>query len=127
MGLLSGLEDFEDKIDKIASGVDQDENSWINQIYNKLSDAANENPDDYEESDGLEPPMLDETWGLKDGDEATENEVKTKRSVKDDTFRKELEEIYDGDSSCRSKLWTCMSKVAMGGLSYVNTEDGITG
>ena len=88
-----GLEDFEDKIDKIASGVDQDENSWINQIYNKFSDAAIENPEEYEETDGLEPPMLDETWGLKDGEDETEtsNEIRTKRSSKDEQFRKDLE------------------------------------
>ena len=117
-----GLEDFEEKIDKIASGVDEDEHSWINQIYNKFSDAAIENPDDFEEEDGLEPPMLTETWGLKD-----ENEVRTKRNTKDEAFRKDLEGIYSGEASCKSKLWSCMSKVAMGGLNYIHSPDGITG
>ena len=139
------MEDFEEKIDKIASGVDEDEHSWINQIYNKFSDAAIENPDDFEEEDGLEPPMLTETWGLKDEEGSEENEVRTKRNTKDEEFRKDLEGmesifflrylliellvlgIYSGEASCKSKLWTCLSKVAMGGLNYINTSDGITG
>ena len=85
------MEDFEEKIDKIASGVDQDEHSWINQIYNKFSDAAIEDPDDFEDEDGLEPPMLTETWGLKEGEKTDENEVRTKRNTKDEEFRKDLE------------------------------------
>ena len=85
------MEDFEEKIDKIASGVDEDEHSWINQIYNKFSDAAIENPDDFEEEDGLEPPMLTETWGLKAEEGSEENEVRTKRNTKDEEFRKDLE------------------------------------
>jgi len=33
--MLSGLEEFENKVDQIASG--NDENSWIGQLYKKLS------------------------------------------------------------------------------------------
>ena len=79
--LLSGLEDFENKIDKIASGVDQDEDSWLNQIYNKFSEHG-DITEGLEEVDGLEPPMLDETWGLKDDS--------GKGSSMDEGFQKDL-------------------------------------
>lgn len=70
--LIAGLEDFENKIDKIASGVDQDENSWINQIYDKFNDGSTPSDSSFAKNvEGLEPPMLDETWGLEDGDSKT--------------------------------------------------------
>ena len=63
-----GLEEFEDKIDKIAGG-NADENSWIGNLYNKFkgsflgNDAIDANT---VEMDGLEPPVLDDKWGLGD-------------------------------------------------------------
>merc|ERR1712083_1024860 len=61
----SGLEEFEEKIDKIAEGEDDGENSWISKIYNQFS-FFNDGENSLEENDmdGLEPPLLDETWGL---------------------------------------------------------------
>ena len=61
----SGLEEFEEKIDKIAEGEDDGENSWISKIYNQFS-FFNDGENSLGESDmdGLEPPLLDETWGL---------------------------------------------------------------
>ena len=61
----SGLEEFEEKIDKIAEGEDDGENSWISKIYNQFS-FFNDGENTLEENDmdGLEPPLLDETWGL---------------------------------------------------------------
>merc|ERR1711863_254607 len=63
--LWSGLEEFEEKIDKIAEGEDDGENSWISKIYNQFS-FFNDGDNSLEENDmdGLEPPILDETWGL---------------------------------------------------------------
>ena len=60
-----GLEEFEEKIDKIAEGEDDGENSWISKIYNQFS-FFNDGDNSLEENDmdGLEPPLLDETWGL---------------------------------------------------------------
>ena len=60
-----GLEEFEEKIDKIAEGEDDGENSWISKIYNQFS-FFNDGENSLEENDmdGLEPPLLDETWGL---------------------------------------------------------------
>ena len=71
---ISGLEDFENKIDKIAGEVDEDEDSWINKIYSKLSNNPDITGDNLDKEDnfnpelldGLEPPILDDTWGLKD-------------------------------------------------------------
>ena len=61
----TGLEEFEEKIDKIAEGEDDGENSWISKIYNQFS-FFNDGENTLEENDmdGLEPPLLDETWGL---------------------------------------------------------------
>ena len=78
------MEDFENKIDSIASGVDKDENSWINKIYDKFNDNS-ENDEEVKNVEGLEPPMLDETWGLRDGDEN-----RTKRSIEGE-FQNEIE------------------------------------
>ena len=65
MIFCSGLEEFEEKIDKIAEGDNNDEDNWITKIYNKFrgfNSVDNELTD--EDMDGIEPPMLDETWGL---------------------------------------------------------------
>ncbi len=72
--LSPGLEEFEDKIDKIAGGADSGDGSWLGNLYKKFkgsfldgngmddSDAAA----NMDNMDGLEPPILDETWGLDD-------------------------------------------------------------
>ena len=62
-----GLEEFEEKVDRIAEGEDEDDDSWISKIYNQFSffnDDDVENSLDENDMDGLEPPLLDETWGL---------------------------------------------------------------
>ena len=87
---FSGLEDFENKIDKIASGVDNDEGSWINQLYNQFSGRLEPTDDTFENVEGLEPPMLDETWGLKDGDEEQQPK-RMKRNPIDEKFKNEID------------------------------------
>ena len=67
--MISGLEEFEDKVDKIASG--QDEESWIGQLYNQFSNNFGIDGDKIDDAeigsmDGLEPPVIDEKWGLED-------------------------------------------------------------
>ena len=59
------MEEFEEKIDKIAEGQDGGEDNWISKIYNQFS-FFNEVDDTLTDADmdGLEPPLLDETWGL---------------------------------------------------------------
>ena len=57
-----GLEEFENKIDKISSG--QEDDSWLGQLYSKMSESLLDKPDNDSTGslDGLEPPMFDETW-----------------------------------------------------------------
>ena len=59
------MEEFEEKIDAIAEGEDDGESSWISKIYNQFS-FFNDGDNSLAESDmeGLEPPLLDTTWGL---------------------------------------------------------------
>ena len=61
---FSGLEEFEEKVDKIAEGQDT-RDSWISQIFNQFS-FLNDVDNQFTETDldGIEPPILDETWGL---------------------------------------------------------------
>ena len=64
MFYISGLEEFEEKVDKIAEGQDTGD-SWISQIFNQfsfLNDVDNQLTET--DLDGIEPPILDETWGL---------------------------------------------------------------
>ena len=63
--MFSGLEEFEEKIDKIAEGQDSGDDNWISKIYNQFS-FFNDVDNSLSESDldGIEPPILDETWGL---------------------------------------------------------------
>ena len=63
--MCSGLEEFEEKIDKIAEGQDSGDDNWISKIYNQFS-FFNDGDNSVEEADmeGLEPPLLDTTWGL---------------------------------------------------------------
>ena len=55
--LVSGLEEFEDKVDKIAIG--EDKNSWIGQLYQQFSsnlgiDGSKLDDDDIGDKEGLE-------------------------------------------------------------------------
>ena len=64
MFYILGLEEFEEKVDKIAEGQDTGD-SWISQIFNQFSfldDVDNQLTET--DLDGIEPPILDETWGL---------------------------------------------------------------
>ena len=65
------LEDFEGKVDQIKEGGDVDNidesPSWIHDIFNRYSEYFTLNDTNVEVED-LEPPMLDETWGLHGSD-----------------------------------------------------------
>ena len=46
-----------------------DQHSWIKRLFFTFKDfiePETNDEDDISEQEGLEPPMLDETWGLKD-------------------------------------------------------------
>jgi len=143
-----GLEEFEEKIDKIAEGEDDGENSWISKIYNQFS-FFNDGQNSLEENDmdGLEPPILDETWGLglrnaaKDITANTTLEepveildlkledkmenTKTKREAVDENEEEANEE--DTEEKCRVDMWRCLSKVIEGGLHYMDKPEGLMG
>jgi len=149
--IYTGLEEFEEKIDKIAEGEDDGENSWISKIYNQFS-FFNDGQNSLEENDmdGLEPPILDETWGLglrnpaKDITANTTLEepveildlkledkmenTKTKREAADENDDEEEEaNEEDSEEKCRVDMWRCLSKVIEGGLHYMDKPEGLMG
>lgn len=150
--LWQGLEEFEEKVDRIAEGEDDgDENSWINRIYNHFS-FFNEVGDDHIEDgdmDGLEPPLLDETWGLGDRsslvknitanatieealkiDEKKENHDdvdRTRRSLDEDAEEESEYVDEETEEKCRVDMWRCLSKVIEGGLHYIDKPEGLMG
>ena len=79
---VSGLEEFEQKIDTIASGNGvEDSNSWISDLYKEYEGKFKTTKPTAFSTDGLEPPMLDTMWEndekIEDdgAEETTDNEV----------------------------------------------------
>jgi len=141
----SGLEEFEEKVDKIAEGQDTGD-SWISQIFNQfafLNDVDNQLTEN--DLDGIEPPILDETWGLGIRNSSQLKKIPTKTTVEepvklDDeetvsrTKRDVTEEAEDVEADlleteekCRVDMWRCLSKVVEGGLHYIDNPDGLYG
>merc|ERR1712241_1451329 len=145
-----GLEEFEDKVDKIASG--QDDDSWIGQLYNTFSsnfgmDGSKIDDTELGPKDGLEPPILDETWGLEDltkpheHDEDTPIEPRSRSKRSEGTIdeneiddKDNVEEIDDpiiqmlsGETKCKARFWKCLGLVAKSSLHYINEPGGISG
>lgn len=66
-----GLEEFEHKIERLAEdGNAENDGSWISNVYHKFKDTFGfddtNSIEGHAEIDGMEPPMLDERWGLGD-------------------------------------------------------------
>jgi len=145
--LWHGLEEFEEKIDKIAEGQDHGEDNWISRIYNQFSffnDVDNSLADT--DMDGIEPPMLDETWGLGIRNSSsfkkttanttieepvkldTESASRKKREVieDEDVLDDEVESL-DTEEKCRVDMWRCLSHVIEGGLHYIDNPEGLYG
>jgi len=131
---FNGLEEFEEKIDRIAEGQGQDENNWIANLYNTFVGEYGQVDNELKEEDmdGIEPPILDETWGLGTKKTATtvedpvsldedEDEERAKRSVEDNVVQGSDEE------KCRVDMWRCLSGVIEGGLHYMDKPEGIMG
>jgi len=138
----SGLEEFEEKVDKIAEGQDTGD-SWISQIFNQfsfLNDVDNQLTEN--DLDGIEPPILDETWGLGIRNSSAlkkvpanttveepikldnaENLSRNKRFVTDE----DEEELEESEEKCRVDMWRCLSKVVEGGLHYIDHPEGLYG
>jgi len=140
-----GLEEFEEKVDKIAEGQDTGD-SWISQIFNQfafLNDVDNQLTED--DLDGIEPPILDETWGLGIRNSSQLKKIPTSTTVEepvkienDETVsRKKREvkeeaedvkdELMETEEKCRVDMWRCLSKVVEGGLHYIDNPDGLYG
>jgi len=146
-----GLEEFEDKVDKIANG--QDDDSWIGQIYNTFSsnfgmDGSKIDDSELGPKEGLEPPILDETWGLEDISKLHETEdpeppleprSRSKRSSDENNNENEIIEndieekddpiiqMLSGETKCKARFWKCLAQVAQSSLHYMNEPDGISG
>merc|ERR1712045_882141 len=138
----SGLEEFEDKVDKIANG--QDDESWIGQLYNQFStnlgiDGGKIDDEDIGSMDGLEPPIIDEKWGLEDLRKLHEPEEEPRSRSKRDLDQNDVEDTKDddeddawtktleGDSKCKARFWKCIGKVATGSLHYMDEPGGVSG
>merc|ERR1711976_119721 len=142
--IFSGLEEFEEKIDKIAEGQDSRDDNGISKIYNQLS-LFNDVDNSLSESDldGIEPPILDETWGLGLRNSSTFKKVSANTTVEDPVkleqeeatrkkrdvidVNKDEDEIVDSEEKCRVDMWRCLSSVIEGGLHYIDNPEGLYG
>jgi len=142
--LWLGLEEFEEKIDKIAEGQDDADGSWISQIYNQFSFFNDDVDNKLTEADmdGIEPPLLDETWGLGIRNSSSFKSVSANTTISEpvklDESRKKREateeetedvvdENMDVEEKCRVDMWRCLSRVIEGGLHYIDNPDGLYG
>merc|ERR1711997_965744 len=93
--------------------------------------------------DGIEPPILDETWGLGLRNSSTlkkvsanttledpvklekDEETRKKREVIDD--KNDEDDIVDSEEKCRVDMWRCLSRVIEGGLHYIDNPEGLYG
>jgi len=138
-----GLEEFEEKIDKIAEGQDSGDDNWISKIYNQFS-FFNDVDNSLSESDldGIEPPILDETWGLGLRNSSSLKKVSANTTVEDPVkleqegtrkkrevidVNKDEDEIVDSEEKCRVDMWRCLSSVIEGGLHYIDNPEGLYG
>lgn len=123
-----GLEDFEGKIEKIAGGVDKDENSWLNKLYKQYH---GESLAETLEGDTLAEENEDEMALSNDEHESAENRAFRKKRSDEEVVKKEeedIEAIFNSvESSCSTKFWRCVSNVIEGGLHYTEMPGGLTG
>jgi len=116
-----GLEEFEEKIDRISESKGT-KDSWLTKIFNQFSQKY-EKDDPLIESDldGIDPPILDETWGLGISSDGMSNSTIGKTlSLK----KSENSTIKD---DCRIDFWRCISTVIENSLHYLDNPDGYYG
>ena len=116
--------------------VDNEEGneSWINNLvreYAKVKKETEEEIKSEEETsnldlEGLEPPLLDPTWGL-----GVANGTRSRRAVDDDTKMnivadKSVANASTG-SGCMVEVWRCLSGVLEAGVMHLDTSGGIMG
>ncbi|XP_040571078.1 uncharacterized protein [Lepeophtheirus salmonis] len=153
--IAAWLEDLEERVDKLVVGQN-DETSWISSLYNKFKGTVSNNDTDSSDEDGLEglePPNLDETWGLADTnlfDEEDSNQNSTltesgehsrnPRSVDEEVYETEnelddnngivqnldlIEGFFTDKDSCKFKLYKCIAGVVEGGYHHAKKSGGI--
>eukprot|EP00096_Caligus_rogercresseyi_P009239 TRINITY_DN3102_c0_g1_i3.p1 TRINITY_DN3102_c0_g1~~TRINITY_DN3102_c0_g1_i3.p1 ORF type:complete len:229 (+),score=74.68 TRINITY_DN3102_c0_g1_i3:424-1110(+) len=130
-------------------GENQDDNSWIGSLYNKFKGAYSGQDADAQDEhglEGLEPPNLDETWGLADtnlfheeeGHNSTEHS-RSPRSVDDeDNDNNEIPDeesivknmdLMDGffteTNGCKFQLYKCIAGVVENGYHHAQKSGGV--
>ncbi|TRY80330.1 hypothetical protein TCAL_10178 [Tigriopus californicus] len=130
--LVTGLEDFEGKIEKIAGGVDKDENSWLNKLYKQYH---GESLAETLEDDNSAEEDEDDIAELNEDEELVKNRAfRKKRSHEElaaESAKKEEEDIQaifnSVETTCSTKFWRCVSNVVEGGMKYTEMPGGLTG
>ncbi|CAB4066807.1 unnamed protein product [Lepeophtheirus salmonis] len=121
--ILSWLEDLEERVDKLVVGQN-DETSWISSLYNKFKGTVSNNDTDSSDEDGLEglePPNLDETWGLADTNLFDEEDSNQNSTLTESGEHSRKPKEY----SCKFKLYKCIAGVVEGGYHHAKKSGGI--
>lgn len=130
--LWLGLEEFEEKIDRIAENKESN-TSWISKIYKEFSEKYGKDNFENESLDGLEPPILDETWGLgarksSNFDNTTSNTFKLQEHGYTIEVQKKREQNnLIGESMCKKTIWRCFSSIIEDSLHYMENSEGLIG
>ena len=131
----SGLEDFEEKMEALGDKeVDNEEgnDSWINNLVREYAKVKKETEEEIKREEeagdvdleGLEPPLLDPTWGL-----GGTNGTRSRRAVDDGTKGNtdddgSVAKAASG-SGCMVEVWRCLSGVLEAGVMHLDTPGGI--
>lgn len=117
-------------------------------MYKKFKGSFLGDDNSIDSMDGLEPPILDETWGLSDVKKIYDTDSETsdsddaqsrkKRSTFEMADNAQVDDVTDvaeddyiksltGESKCKAKFWRCVGTVAKGTTQYLDQPGGISG
>jgi len=141
--VMSGLEEFEEKIERLTdnAGDEDAENSWISGLFNQFSSLYGQDTLTMEDIDGMEPPILDETWdlGVKKRNSGAKKSSVEKENILEKEAEEDIEEanirakrstkekVSGGRTKCRKEMWRCVSRVVEDSLDYMDKPDGLMG
>jgi len=121
--LILGLEEFEEKIDKISEHQGR-EDSWLTKMFNMFNDKyGKDDPLSANDLDGIDPPVLDETWGLSLQTSGKKNNT----TIEEPISLKHEEKSKILEDNCRVELWRCLSLVIENSLHYMDNSEGYIG
>jgi len=118
-----GMENFEEKISK-PEYIEEGE-TWTAELFRDFSRYKTELEEEMNEenieinsvSSEIEPPSLESRWGLE------------QESSGSDGVREETEEFKNlddtNDSTCKAKVWRCLSKVLESGVKHMEKPGGL--